>query len=113
MELAERLYGRSPIKRASISFNTAATHQIVAAVPGKRIIVVNYGIKGANNQSITWIRGTSTAMSGAILFSTSDLWQWASDPINGIFATDPAERLAITLSAATLVAGYLSYAEVK
>lgn len=109
MGFGEGLYGRYPPGWAVVSANSAATHEIVAAVTGKRILVLGATLKVANGQTLTWVRGTSTAMSGAMVFATSDLLYTASNPL-GLFATGVGERLALTLGAATQVSGHVTYA---
>jgi hypothetical protein len=110
--LSQHLYGRHPTKRFLFNQNTAATHQVVAAVPGKRIVLLNAFLKMANGQTLTWITGTSTAISGPMAFATSDLFYAFGDDDQGILETNVGERLALTLGAATVVAGHGTYAEV-
>lgn len=108
----ELIFGRFPVKRFTFNQNTAATHEVVPLVAGKRIVVINAFLKCATGQTITWIRGTSTAISGPMDMATSDLEYSNSDADVGILETGVGERLALTLAAATKVAGHGSYIEV-
>jgi hypothetical protein len=110
MGLGSVLAGRYPAKRAVVNVATAASHPIVAAVPGKSIVLLSAFIKVANAQTLTWRSGT-TPLTGAMAFATSDL-MYAVDSESGIVQTVPGEALNLLVGAATQVSGSVTYAEV-
>jgi hypothetical protein len=89
--------------RAVIDEATAATHEIVAAVALKRIVVVNLVVTLASGQTLVW-KSATTVLSGAI-----DSSYTAGDTHAGLFETEPGEALNFTLSAASAVDGHLTY----
>ena len=92
-----------PPKRAVIDISTATTTAIVAAVSGKRIVVVNLVIYVGSGQTIVWKSGT-TALSGPIGASYT-----AGDAYDGLIETVAGEALNLTTTAAAVVAGHLTY----
>jgi hypothetical protein len=113
MDLGESLFGRFPVKRAVVSEATIDDHEIVAAVTGKSIVLMNVVLKVANGQTLTWKSGDGgTALSGAMVFATSDLLYSATDSEQGLLQTAPGVGLFLALAAATQVSGHISYCEV-
>jgi hypothetical protein len=99
------------VKHAVISQNTAARNQIVAAVTGKRIVVLNYTVVATGAVAITWESGT-TALSGVMSFAANG---GASAPGTGespVLTTARGEALNITSSGAVQISGHLTYIEV-
>lgn len=97
-------------KFAVVSKSAAATAEIVAAVTGKRIRVLAYTLVasgGAN--SVNWENGT-TDITG-VMDLPNDTSLSASSP-DGLFETSVGTALQLTQSAATLVAGHVTYIEV-
>jgi hypothetical protein len=93
---------------AVISENTAADHEIVAAVAGKKIKVTSYTLIGAGAVSVTW-KSAAAALSGAMpLAANSQLTAHASGQ-RGVLETVAGEALNLTLSGGVLVAGHLTY----
>ncbi len=103
------LYGRYPTKRAVINAATAAAQTIVAAVPGRRIVVLGFWLRAANGQTLTWRSGT-TPLTGAMAMATSELSLAASDDDHGVLETAPGEALVLLMGAATQVSGSVTYA---
>ena len=92
-----------PPKRVSISISTATTTAIVAAVAGKRIVVLNLVLYVASGQTVVWKSGT-TVLSGPIGASYT-----AGDAYDGLIETVAGEALNLTTTAAAVVAGHLTY----
>ncbi len=111
MSIAEALHGRYPAKRAVISEASAASNEIVPAVPGKKIVVMSVMIQALNAQVLTW-QTAANALSGAIAFSTSDLIYTHEGGEAGLFETVAGEALNLLSGAVTQVSGYLTYIEV-
>ena len=98
---------------ASISVSSASDNEIVAAVTGKRIIVLGYQLSNgaASAQAVTWKSG-STARTGAMSLPSSvggSLTAPVSAGNRGYFATEPSAALNLTLSAATSTTGFVTY----
>lgn len=108
----ERNSGRFPVKRAVINVATITTHTIVAAVPGKKIIVLGYMLRGANAQTVQWRSGPTTPLMGVVTLTTSDLALADRDNDNGVMETAVGEALSLVLTAATQVSGNVTYIEV-
>lgn len=90
-----------------VSKNTAADNELVAAVVGKKIRVLSYSLNAAGGaNTVTW-KSASTALSGAM--DIGDNVYVAAEANRGLFETAAGEALNLTLSAATLVAGHISY----
>lgn len=98
-------------KTAAFSQNTAATHEVVAAVAGKRIIVTGYELTSGGTNTVTW-KSASTSLSGASdVAAGTRLGQPLTDGF--YFATAAGEALNITLSGAQKLAGYVNYQVVE
>lgn len=98
-------------KTAAFSQNTAATHEVVAAVTGKRIIVTGYELTAGGTNTVVW-KSASTALSGASdVVSGTRLAQPLTDGF--YLATAKGEALNITLSGAQKLAGYVNYQVVE
>ena len=98
---------------AVISANAATDNEVVAAVTGKRIVVLGYQIaNGAGSaQAVTWKSG-STARTGAMSLPSS-VGGALTAPVcshnRAWLATDPGSALNLTLSGATAVGGVVVY----
>lgn len=98
-------------KKAVINVEGAATHEIVAAVAGKKISVRSYAFTVAGDTNITWLSG-ATAISGPMDFGGADEPRGIShSPGNYPLETTAGEALKITSSAAILISGHLTYTE--
>jgi len=112
MSIEAAINGRYPAKRAVINEVTAASNEIVAAVPGKKIVVMSVMVQALNAQVLTW-QTAASALSGAMAFSTSDLIYTHDGSESGLFETVAGEALNLLSGAATQVSGYLTYIEVE
>ena len=91
--------------RAIINEALVDDHEIVAAVTGKRIVVVNMVVAVESGQTITWKNGNGgAALSGDIASSYT-----AGDAHSGLLETTTGVGLFLALSAATAVDGHLTY----
>ena len=94
------------------SLGIAATGDVIAAVPGKRIVVIGYALTNtvATAQSVRF-RSTTTGVTGVIGIPSSigGGIVWDGGPDCPAFATGPGEPLNIELGAATAIAGHITY----
>jgi len=102
------------VKFAVINKSGATTSQIVAAVSGARIRVLGYVLSASGAATLTWITGTSTAISGGLEFVGAALVPFSAgfNPV-GHFQTEIGERLALSSDAAVDADGHLVYIEVE
>lgn len=100
-----------PTLRAVVSTSSSGVTEIVAAVPGAKIVVINYGIVVAGATAITW-RSASTSISGALSFAGNGGIS-CSDADHGWFETAVGEALNINNSAAVAVGGHVSYLVIR
>jgi hypothetical protein len=91
--------------RASIDESTAGDRTIVAAVPGKSIVVLNYLLLITSNE-VYW-ESTTTAISGPLTESHQ-----AGDDDFGVLETAVGEPLALNLDGTGQVSGFITYATV-
>jgi len=101
--------GKPTTLKAKIDFASAATHEIIAAVAGKKIKIVNLMLTVAGETNLT-LKSDTTAISGAMDFGGTD------EPRGMVhhFGDHPLEMTAgeafqITNSAAEQVSGYVTY----
>ncbi len=99
-----------PVKRAIIDKATAATHEIVAAVAGKKIRVLGFYAVAAGAVVATW-KSATTAVTGAMTMATG-VAVHAPPAGFGWFETAAGEALNLTLGGAVQVSGNVIYAEV-
>ncbi len=98
-------------KKAVINIEGAATHEIVAAVAGKKISVRSYAFTVAGDTNITWL-SEAAAISGPMDFGGTDEPRGIShSPGNYPLETAVGAALKITSSAAVLISGHLTYTE--
>jgi len=97
------------IKRANISVGTSGDNTLVAAVTGKKIVVVNMLFQPVDDVTITFKSG-STNISGAILFLANSGVS-STDNVFGLLETVAGQALVMNLSGAVNVRGYLTYIE--
>lgn len=97
-------------KFAVVSVNAIADNQIVAAVTDKKIRVLSYVLNAAGGaNTCTWKKAT-TAISGAMDIGNDVTVQHEND--RGVFETGAGQALNLAITAATLVAGHITYIEV-
>jgi hypothetical protein len=102
------------ISSAVININTAAQNEIVAALAGASIEVIQYTLVCVPDNTVTFYSGNATAITGPMSFSTNESSISVSAPssyqtVNGLFVTAVGEGLYILLSAGTQVSGHLTY----
>lgn len=105
------------MKFAVIDKATATTHEIVAAVAGKRIRVLAYLMVAAGAVTATW-KSAATALTGAMSLITGTPNQGNPLPNSlqgsrGVFETERGEALNLTLGGAVQVSGWLVYEETQ
>jgi hypothetical protein len=104
------------IKTAVISASASGNTEVVAAVAGKRIRVLQYRLVCGGDVTVKF-RSASTDITGGMPFATNGGIS-AGAPVQtpaGLlfeFQTAPGEALNINLSAAIAVGGHLTYQEV-
>lgn len=100
------------IKNAAFDVSTLGDNEIVAAVSGKRIRVLQWGLAAGGDVDVKWKSGSSTSISG-----TRPLTKYASAGGSpspwGRFKTGVGEALNLNLTAAVPVGGELAYVEVS
>lgn len=90
---------------AVVNISSSGDNTIVAAVAGKRIVVVNYLIIAGGTVNATWKSG-STSKSGPMPLIANT---GAAAPDGRWFKTGIGEALVLNLSSAIQVSGHLSY----
>jgi len=100
------------IKRAVIDNATSGDNTLVAAVPGKKIVVLSLTLISAGTMTVRFESGASgTALTGQMSVLAATGFHWGFNPI-GHIETAAGQLLNLELSAATSADGCLSYIEV-
>jgi hypothetical protein len=97
------------VKRAKISCNSSGANEIVAAVAGKRIVVLSYVLVVAGAVSAKW-QSASTDLSGAMALAANGGVS-APEASAGHVETATAEALNLHLSSGVAAAGHVTYEE--
>lgn len=93
----------------AINFNTAATHEIVAAVTARKIKIVNLMFTVAGETNIT-LQSDANVLSGALDFGGTDEPRGMAQHFGDApLATVEGEAFKITSSGAVQVSGYVTY----
>lgn len=96
-----------------VDFNTIATQTVVAAVPGKRIVVFGYALFNgvATAQSVQFKSGTTnlTGVQQMPLSVGGGLVDNSASERIALFVTNPGDALGMAMTAATQVGGRLAY----
>jgi len=100
-------YESLPPQRAVISESTAATNELVAAVTGKKIVVLNYAIVATAAVGVNFESAT-TDISGVMQLGANGGIAHTDNEF-GLFETAAGAALAMTSDAAVQVSGYLTY----
>lgn len=100
------IYPGSP-KYASIAASSSGANTIVAAVTGKRILVLSLSVVAAADVAMTW-KSASTVISGEQSFPANGGRVLNHNP-TGWFVTAAGEALVLTLGGAVSVGGELVY----
>lgn len=96
-------------KRVAINKATAATHELVAAVAGYKIKIVNLFIVSANDVAVTF-KSATTALTGAMTVAKeSNLSLQSGYPNYHLLETAAGEAFNMTLGGAVQVSGALAY----
>lgn len=103
--------GKNVLKYFVINVVTATTPELVAAVPGKHICVVNYTlvIKGA---TVVTFKSAANPISGPLDPGAAAVVDASGVPESPCFQTALGEALNLTNSAAVQVSGHGTYIEV-
>ena len=105
-----QLHYHAPVKFFLFSKASAATHQVVAGVTGKRLCILHIHLHAAASVTVVLEDGT-TDKSGAMTLSTTNAFAPGFNPLGHIITTAGAD-FAITLGGAQQVSGYGSYQEI-
>lgn len=95
------------IQFAVVSKAAIADNEIVAAVSGKKIRVLSYTLNAAGGANTCTWKSATTALSGAM--DIGDNVSVSADCGAGLMETAAGEALNLALTAATLVAGHITY----
>jgi len=106
--MAANLYNESQIIAVAFNKNTAATHEVVAAVAGKTYKVVKCFLIAASAVDVTF-KSATTVISGGVLTGITSLLL----PLDGKpwFTCAAGEALNITLGGAVQTSGIIFYTE--
>lgn len=103
-------------KTASISFAATGDQTVVAAVTGKRICVVSYGLSSVDAKTITWKSGAATSISGPMHFAANSQvharavgQHGIAGPQSPLFRTAVGQALILIASAGTQYSGFVTY----
>ena len=100
---------RGTILNAVINFATAATHEIITAVTGKKIKIVNLMFTVAGETNIT-LKSDTTLKSGALDFGGTDEPRGMAQHFGDApLETVSGEAFKMTSSGAVQVSGYVTY----
>ena len=99
-------------KHALVNKATAATHTIVAAVTGHKLVVVAYALVAAGSQTAAWkdSAGTPIELSGAMTMATG-VPIVCPECSAGWFRTTASKALTLVLSGTVQVSGHVVYYE--
>jgi len=98
------------VKFAVISESSSGDNEVVPAVSGRMILVLNYTVMSNGTVSIKW-RSATTDISGLLPLIANVGASPAFSPV-GHFRTAEGEALNLNLSGAVAVGGHLAYVEV-
>lgn len=102
-------------KRVVFDVSGSGDNQIVALVPAKAIVVVNYSLITHGDVEAKFVTdavesGRASEISG-VLTGTEIHGQNERDEEYGLFSSEPGEALVLNLSAAVRATGHLTYVE--
>jgi glutamate 5-kinase len=98
------------LKTAVVNESASGDRTIVAAVTGKKIVVVAYSLVVAGALTLTWKSG-STALTGPQAMAANGVSNMVSDVGTHLFETASAEALVLNLGGAVQVGGFVTYYE--
>ena len=94
------------IQFAKVDTAASGANEIIPAITGRSIRVMNYQLQAAGSVAVTWKSGT-TALTGAMSLGTAGGVNVAS-PL-GLLQTNTGEALNLTLGGAVQVSGHVGY----
>jgi len=101
------------IKTAVIDENTAANIVIVAAVPGRRLVITYLVLQPETNTNTIVLLSNTTALTAPLSLATTNAFNVFGDGNEPILVTAVGEAFEITLSAAEQVNGWVTYYELE
>lgn len=110
MALTNFIHPYGEVKFAKITAASSGANEIVAAVTGKKIVVLSYHLSSAGTVNAKW-QSASTDISG-LLYTVANIGVPVAFSPVGHFATASGEALNLNLSGAVAVGGHLVYVEV-
>lgn len=104
------LPGVNALKYAVIDTATLGDNTIVAAVTGKRLIVLTYTIVTGGAVALRW-KSAANSLSGAMSFAANGGVAPAGTVEAPLLQTNPGEALVLNLGAAIQTSGHITYIE--
>ena len=105
------------MKYATITASASGNTVIIAAVPGKKMRILDYLITTNGAVNVTWKSSGGSSISGILYLGANAVatavggYQLAGG-LFGLFETLPDEGLTINLSGSVAVGGHITYSEV-
>jgi len=98
----------SYFQQAAVNASSAGANVLVAAVPGRALLVAKYKLIAAGAVSVTFESSGGTVLDGPCALAQNG-GVMAPFDVNGYFQTLPGEALVLYLSGAVQVGGSLTY----
>lgn len=93
----------APIETAAMGNNL-----LVAAAPGRSILVLGYTLVAANAVAVRFVSGAAMNLTGPMELAANGVIEAGSMP-TGHLRSAPGQALSLNLSAAVAVAGHMTY----
>lgn len=100
------------VKRASVAASGSGDNTLVAAVTGKKLVLLSYQLVGAGAVNVKFKSGAGTDLTGAMTIAAAGGTLTGNPNGDGWVITAAAAALVLNLSGAVGVNGMLTYAEV-
>lgn len=97
------------IGRAAISAATLGDNTVVAAITGKKIQVIGFGLVATAANTVKFKSGAGTDLTGGMALAANGGLSAPSDRNTVEFETAAGQALVLNLSAATQVSGWVTY----
>lgn len=110
MAITNFIHPYGELKFAKITASSSGANEVVAAVTGKKIVVLSYFLSASGTVNAKWQRA-STDITGLHYMVANNQVPVAFSPV-GHFETAAGEALNLNLSGAVAVGGHLVYVEV-
>lgn len=101
------------VKYAAIAASINGNNTVVAAVTGKRILVLAYNLVAAGAVNAKWRSGAATDISGLKTLAAAGSQLTYPENQHGWVRTVAGEALVLNLSSGTVVGGELTYVEAE